>query len=254
MNKAVIDRLEKLLDEGDKSSSDREIELWSEKVASFLRSGLGPEEAETFGRLTDYIDSWKQHALRIGHLQGLIARAEATTTAVPAAIISSTPFIAASSQGPSANSRKVFVVHGHDNEAKETTARFLEKLALQPVILHEQPSSGRTIIEKFETYSNDITFAVVLLTPDDLGAAASTSSTGMRPRARQNVIMELGYFIGRLGRVRVCALHKGGVELPSDYQGILYIEMDPAGAWRAKLAQELVQAKLPIELSGLLGG
>ena len=66
--------------------------------------------------------------------------------------------------------------------------------------------------------------------------------------------MELGYFMGRLGRIRVCALHKGGVELPSDYQGILYIEMDSAGAWKSKLAQEFVQAKLPIELSGLLGG
>jgi predicted nucleotide-binding protein len=93
----------------------------------------------------------------------------------------------------------------------------------------------------------------VLLTPDDIGSAANKPSD-LKARARQNVIMELGYFMGRLGRFRVCALHKGSVELPSDYQGVLYIELDPAGAWKAKLAQEFVQAKLPIELSGLLNG
>jgi predicted nucleotide-binding protein len=94
---------------------------------------------------------------------------------------------------------------------------------------------------------------VTLLLPSSVGAVA-TAATDLKARARQNVIMELGYFIGRLGRVRVCALHKGGVELPSDYQGVLYIEMDPAGAWKAKLAQEFVQAKLPIDLKALIGG
>jgi len=151
------------------------------------------------------------------------------------------------------NPKRVFVVHGHDNEAKESAARFLERLELQPIVLHEQASSGRTIIEKFESYSDDIAFAVVLLTPDDVGAAC-VSREDLRPRARQNVIMELGYFLGRLGRTRVCALYKGGVELPSDYQGVLYIDMDSSGAWKTKLAQELVQAKLTINLNGLLGG
>ena len=93
----------------------------------------------------------------------------------------------------------------------------------------------------------------MLLTPDDQGAA-TVSPENIRPRARQNVILELGYFIGRLGRFRVCALHKGGVELPSDYQGVIYVDMDAAGGWKSKLAQELVQAKLPIDLSGLIVG
>ncbi|MBW8832095.1 MAG: nucleotide-binding protein [Burkholderiales bacterium] len=131
--------------------------------------------------------------------------------------------------------------------------RFLEKLGLQPIILHEQANSGRTVIEKFELYSNDIAFAVVLLTPDDYDESI-TKPDASRPRARQNVILELGYFMGRLGRTHVCALHKGGVELPSDYQGVLYIEIDSTGAWKAKLAQEFVQAKLSIDLSALLGG
>jgi predicted nucleotide-binding protein len=144
----------------------------------------------------------------------------------------------------------VFVVHGHDDAAKEGVARFLEKIGLDPIILHEQPSSGRTVIEKFEMFSNDVAFAVVLLTPDDVGSKAGGPS---QSRARQNVIMELGYFMGRLGRTRVCALHKGNVELPSDYQGILYLPMDEAGAWKAKLAQELIHSKITIDLNGLLG-
>lgn len=150
-----------------------------------------------------------------------------------------------------ANSRKVFVVHGHDNEAKESIARFLEKLGLDAIILYEQPSAGHTVIEKFEMYSDDVAFAVILLIPDDVGSTASDPA-GLKKRARQNVILELGYFMGRLGRTRVCALHKGGVELPSDYQGVFYIELDSSGGWKAKLAQELVQAKVSIDLAGLL--
>lgn len=119
------------------------------------------------------------------------------------------------------------------------------------MILHEQPNQGRTIIEKFEVSSSDVAFAVVLLTPDDVGGIKE-DPPNLQLRARQNVILELGYFLGRLGRTRVCALHRGGVELPSDYQGVLYIEFDSAGAWRAKLAQEFVEAKLTINLQGLI--
>ncbi|MBI2408230.1 MAG: nucleotide-binding protein [Gemmatimonadetes bacterium] len=254
MNTAISARLVKLIAEGEGLSNERQIELWSTGVYSFLGTALGPGEAEAFLRLQHTFDEYKQHALRIGYLQGLVAKAEADASPVstdPAANVTA-PVVATGST-PSASSRKVFVVHGHDGEAKETTARFLAKLALQPVILHEQPNAGRTIIEKFETYSGDIAFAVVLLTPDDVGATA-TAAEELKPRARQNVILELGYFIGRLGRTNVCALHRGGVELPSDYQGVLYVEMDAGGAWKAKLAQELVQAKLPIELTGLLDG
>jgi predicted nucleotide-binding protein len=253
MKKAVADHLEKLFDEGVRAESERELDLWSDKVTAFFRSAVGPDEADEFVKLRNYSDAWKQHALRLGHIQGLIAKAEAETSETLPAISAPTATSAVVGPALTGDSRKVFVVHGHDNEAKEVTARFLERLGLQSIILHEQPSSGRTVIEKFENYSGDIAFAVVLLTPDDVGGVA-TSPTSLKPRARQNVIMELGYFMGRLGRVKVCALHKGGVELPSDYQGILYIEMDSAGAWKSKLAQELVQTKLPIELSGLLGG
>ncbi len=115
-------------------------------------------------------------------------------------------------------SRKVFIIHGHDNGTKEEVARFLSKISLEPVILHEQPDRGRTIIEKFEDYA-DVSFAVALLTPDDIGAAKREPDT-MRDRARQNVIFEFGYFIGKLSRAGACALVKDGVEIPSDYSGV----------------------------------
>lgn len=141
---------------------------------------------------------------------------------------------------------RVFVVHGHDEAAKETVARFLEKLDLQVVILHEQASRSRTVIEKLEGYS-DVDFAVVLLTPDDLGAAKSEIDKP-KPRARQNVVLELGYFIGLLGREHVCALHKGGLELPSDFGGVVYVSMDDGG-WRLLLARELLAAGFTIDMN-----
>ncbi len=139
-----------------------------------------------------------------------------------------------------ADSNEVFVIHGHEDAARETVARFLERLSLDPVILHEQPNKGRTIIEKFEDYA-DAGFAVVLLTPDDVGALA-TDRDNLKPRARQNVILELGFFIGTLGRERVCALKKHGVETPSDYDGVVYTDLDDAGAWKMELVRELKAA------------
>lgn len=145
------------------------------------------------------------------------------------------------------SSTKVFLVHGHDEAARESVARFLEQLRLEVVILHEQPSAGRTIVEKLEANS-DVGFALVLLTPDDVGELKSGGGEA-RPRARQNVILELGYFFGRLGRSRVCALHKGEVELPSDYLGVIYINLDPGGAWRLLVARELRTAGFEIDLN-----
>jgi predicted nucleotide-binding protein len=148
--------------------------------------------------------------------------------------------------GPISGS-KVFLVHGHDDSARETTARFLERLKLEPIILHEQANEGRTIIEKVEHYS-EVVFAVVLLTPDDVGGL-NVQNPELKPRARQNVILELGYFLGKLGRTRIAALLKDDVEKPSDYDGVVYISMDKAGAWKLQLARELKTAGLNIDLN-----
>jgi len=150
--------------------------------------------------------------------------------------------------------RRVFVVHGHDPKAKQSVARCLEKLELKPIILHEKPSRGRTIIEKFEDYA-DVGFAVVLLTPDDTCIAKADMNKPKpraRPRARQNVVFELGFFVGRLGRQRVCALLKGDVEIPSDFAGVLWVPMDPQGAWRFELVREMKAAGLDVDPNKLL--
>lgn len=146
--------------------------------------------------------------------------------------------------------RRIFVVHGHDDAAKEAVARFLSKLNLEPIILHEKANQGRTIIEKFEGHA-DVDFAVILLTPDDRGHP-SDSPEKARPRARQNVIFELGYFVGRLGRSRVCALHKGNVEILSDYEGVIYVSMDDPQEWRLLLAREIKAAGVDIDLNAAL--
>jgi predicted nucleotide-binding protein len=137
---------------------------------------------------------------------------------------------------------QVFVVHGHDEAALQAVARFLEQLGLEAIILREQPDAGRTIIEKFEDCAADVGFAVVLLTPDDL--AGPVTSPAAASRARQNVIFELGYFAGKLGRGRACLLRKGEIEIPSDLFGVIYTDMDAADGWKIKLVRELKAAKL----------
>lgn len=246
-NKKIIDRINNLL----KVNIDNPVEInrWSMHVSAFLNTALGPEEADKFLDIKAP-NPWDEYSLRSGHLQGLIAKAE---TQEELTGNNNNPLVKISVDSKSEERNcKVFVVHGRDNEAKESVARFLENLSVKAVVLHEQPSFGRTLIEKFEAYSEDVAFAVILLTPDDIGGL-NLEPHELKSRARQNVILELGYFIARLGRLNVCALHKGGVELPSDYEGVVYIEMDNFGAWKAKLAKELVQAKVPIDLSGLIG-
>lgn len=132
-------------------------------------------------------------------------------------------------------SKKVFIVHGHDEGARESVARFVERIGLDPVILHEQANKGRTVIEKVEANS-DVTFAVVILTPDDEGCRKGGTP---EPRARENVLLELGYFIGKLGRERVCALKRGVVEIPSDFAGVVWESMDGGAAWKQALGREL---------------
>lgn len=176
-------------------------------------------------------------------LQGLIRHLEETREFLPAPPSSN----AAPTPMSAPVGRKVFVVHGRDEAAKETVARFLEKLKLEAIILHEQANRGQTVIEKLETNS-DVRFAVVLLTPDDIGGLAGTEPDKLKPRARQNVVLEFGYFIGKLGRNHVCALYKAGVELPSDVDGLLYVSMDDRG-WRMDLAREIDAAGIEVDLN-----
>jgi len=149
---------------------------------------------------------------------------------------------------------QIFIVHGHDEEMKQTVARTLEKLGLKPIILHEQPNQGRTIIKKFTDYANNVSFAVILLSPDDKGYRKDQSSEASKFRARQNVILELGYFLGKLGRNNVAALFKNdpNFELPTDYEGVLYTPFDNSSRWQLDLIQELKSAGYNVDANKLV--
>ena len=136
---------------------------------------------------------------------------------------------------------------------KQAVARILEKIGLEPIILHEKPNTGRTIIEKFTDYSN-VGFAVVLLTPDDKGYAISAGIESAKHRARQNVIMELGYFLGKLGRESVMVIHteEENFEIPSDYSGVLFVPFDSKGRWQFDLIKELRACGYDVDANKLL--
>lgn len=146
---------------------------------------------------------------------------------------------------------RVFIVHGHDEPAKFAVQALLAQLGFVGVILDEQTGRGAAIIEKFKREAGAATFAVVLLTPDDKGGVSAASAEQLKPRARQNVILELGYFAAKLGRGRVCALRRGNVEIPSDFSGVQYLDYDAGGAWRGALAKEMRDAGLPVDLNRL---
>ena len=139
---------------------------------------------------------------------------------------------------------KVFVVHGHDGAPKAEVARFIEKLGFEAIILHERPNKGRALITKFREEADGAGFAVVLMTPDDVGKAKD--ALDVKSRARQNVVFELGFFIGKIGPERVAALVKGKIELPSDFDGVVYISLDKED-WRTKLGAELKTAGYKID-------
>ena len=146
------------------------------------------------------------------------------------------------------SNNKVFIVHGHDNGLKETVARLVENLGLEAIILHEKANGGKTIIEKLEANS-DVSFAIVLLTSDDVGRAKSEDT--LKDRARQNVIAELGYFMGKLGRDKVCPLYVRGVEIPTDFMGVSYVECDNGVGWKYTLGRELKEAGLTVNLNNI---
>jgi hypothetical protein len=145
-------------------------------------------------------------------------------------------------QGKGRHSERIFIVHGHDSRMLLSVERWIRKLGIEPIILHQQPDQGRTIIEKIEAYS-DVGFAIVLLSPDDEGRRMKTQ-VKFKPRVRQNVILELGYFIGKLGRDKVHAIYREqkDLELPSDFLGVLYTPFKKAKDWQSKIARELEAA------------
>ncbi len=150
--------------------------------------------------------------------------------------------------------KEIFISHGKDLKPVDELKHMLVDLGLTPVVLSEQPSGGRTVMEKLEAYSN-VGFVFVILTPDDLGGYVEQGGKWSRPqrlrkflktaqtRPRQNVILEFGFFVGKLGRHRVACLLKKPVEQPSDMQGIVYLSFkESLNEIRAEIMKELKAA------------
>ncbi len=256
MNEKLRTEIEKKVDDIKKASNPyglgSEVSRTVLLLAHFLATAIGEDESAYLFNAIKYEEkettpNWKR--LRdevVARMEGRLHSAEWAVSP------SSETNLVKSSEAFSGKlaSNRIFVVHGHDDAARESVARFIEKLGLTTIILHEQANQSLTVIEKLERHS-DVQFAVVLLSPDDEGRKANTQQE-LVGRARQNVLIELGYFVGKLGRSNVCTLRVEGTEIPSDFSGVTYTDMDKAGAWRTKLAQELVFAKFTIDLKALI--
>jgi predicted nucleotide-binding protein len=195
--------------------------------------------------LTNYPDSeYVREALR-PQLDGLQAAVDFLSKAEGATILLKTIEdilkTASQKQQGSSPSVKVFIAHGHDTDTLAKVKEFLRGVGVKPIILFEEADRGDTIIEKLERCCSEAAFAIVLFTPDDYGYSKE-EPIAVKHRARQNVIFELGYLAARLGRRRVRVIYQPGVEIPTDFMGVLYIEMDKSGRWKAILERELRDA------------
>ncbi len=234
------------------------VARWKERAIEFLRQNVSDAEAAKLSKkkrvsymgigmskdsLVRTVDKYETHFLAL--LEEVEENPEITLreSAKNNAIQTTQPTVL--------EEKRVFLIHGRDEGAKEKTARFLEKVGLKPIILHEQPNEGLTIMEKIENYSN-VAYAVALLTADDVGGIGSDKQN-LRARGRQNVVFELGFFMGKLKRDRVCALCEEDIEKPSDIDGLVYISLDKNEAWKTRLAKELKTAGFDIDLNKALG-
>lgn len=197
-------------------SSDYFFAEYSSYSAVLVMGGYPTSLGENIADLRKDFDK------KIHRLDSIIERLEL----IPLAIAAEESTVSTIPETKSKRSNKVFVVHGRDEVSKTSLEVFLRENGLEPIVLHRQADEGLTIIEKFEKHS-DVGYAFILLTPDEVAYLATEDS---KPdvdrkkefRARPNVIFEFGYFVAKLSRSRVCCLHTGEVELPSDVSGMIY--------------------------------
>lgn len=249
-----IERLKRLISDGEELVSQRatskmpEFTVWHTNVERFLAKKYGLESLELrkvrmrpFGptatvigaRHDDSVECVRDMSSTLLELKGYLEEENDGNIQAGEQVI--TP------------SGRVFIIHGHDGEIKEAVARLLEKQGIEPIILNEQANQGQTIIEKFEKYA-DVSAAIALFTNDDIGSAKE--SDDIKPRARQNVVFEAGYFMGKLGRNRVILIAEKGIEIPSDLQGVVYTDR---GNWQLEVCKELNIMGYTIDLNKLLG-
>ncbi len=246
----AIDSLIKLKKQLETVRGEGEFTHWKQSVLSTL-----PSDSEWHDKLDDACSEMLQSRYLLGSRSRESNRSVHGLTKLMDNIIQSMAVVSTppkeSKITMAVATNRVFIVHGHDESMRHYFANTLMKLGLKPIILHEQPDAGKTIIEKFERDS-DVGFAVILLSPDDMGYKKDYGAKKAKPRARQNVILELGYFVGKLGRAKVMVLKRGDdLEDPSDLIGVVYTPFDDHGAWRLKLVNELKAAGYKVSADDL---
>jgi predicted nucleotide-binding protein len=169
---------------------------------------------------------------------------------IEAELVKKSPPTSPPAQIPAPSPSQVFIVHGHDREMLTQAELLVRRIGVDPIILSDQASEGQTIIEKFEKHSK-VPHAIILLSPDDKGCEACEFPKKAMSRARQNVVLELGFFTGLLGRKGVTVLHRTSedFEMPSDYHGVEYIPYDDKSNWKLKLVTELEKAGFKVDYS-----
>jgi predicted nucleotide-binding protein len=262
-----LSRKLELLDERIKTAnggSPENFETWHDETEVVLRTVMEKESPiyERFQNVRYHPSIWTENTdfgpYQESGVQSVISLLNAAKRELELAAESDNKALAAeveevievSDKGAGESNGRVFIVHGHDEARMHELARFLRTLTgFEPVILHEQPNMGAVLIEKLETSAATTGFAVVLLTADDMGRA--NRETELKPRGRQNVIFEMGFFFGALRRGHVAVLLEEGIEHPSDITGLVYTPLDGRGAWKATLAREIEAAGIPVEWAAL---
>ena len=257
-----IDRVE--YDDAAEKEFIAEFNKWNDRNKTIYRTSFEVPESIYFHEYeshiwqiwgSDTIKEFKDEIQRlVSHMQGDIDRSDLMecSTTEPQPVSEMTK--------PKDLSQEIFIVHGHNEEMKQTVARIVSKLGLKPIILHEQPNGGKTIIEKFEFNAESINFAIILLSADDLAASVRDLNgvkdeelkQRLEKRARQNVVFEMGYFTGKLGRANVFFLLQEGVAKPGDLDGIGYTPYDSVHAWRFELVKELKNAGYKVSADQVL--
>ena len=239
--KGIIDDIDNLIGHNVRSSAPA-FEAWHTKAERFLIKKYGKDSLEHKKFLDTYFAPmiWsmddEDENIRISIqwcADGLRSCKAIFETYLEDMAEENTPTTQVVSKSASINTDKIFIVHGHDGELKQAVARIIEKQGIEAIILSEQANKGRTIIEKFEDYS-DVGGAICLFTADDYGRAKKDTTDNTR--ARQNVVLETGYFMGKLGRSKVVVVAENGLELPSDMQGIVYTDKNN---WQFDVLKEL---------------
>lgn len=237
--KSIIDEIDTLINKNTRAS-DPKFQAWKTKAERFLIKKYGEKSLEynkflgtNFSSLIWGDDEEEETRLSTGACRHGLQSCKAVFETYLEDMEDEKDAYTQDKTIKSEAMNKIFIVHGHNGELKQSVARIIEKQGIEAIILSEQANKGRTIIEKFEDYS-DVGGAICLFTADDLGRAKKDSSDNTR--ARQNVVLETGYFMGKLGRDHIVILADNGIEMPSDLSGVVYTNTEN---WEFNLLKEL---------------